>query len=64
MKEQEKTPEEELSRDKKFILYKVQANDHSDLNKLKEQMNTVRSLTKRKYKEKPEFKSIIMIIST
>ena len=32
MKEQEKTPEE-LSRDKKFILYKVQAND---LNKLKE----------------------------
>ena len=33
MKEQEKTPEEELSRDKKFILYKVQAND---LNKLKE----------------------------
>jgi hypothetical protein len=36
MKEQEKTPEEELSRDKKFILYKVQANDHSDLNKLKE----------------------------
>lgn len=36
MKEQEKTPEEELSRDKKFILYKVQANDHNDLNKLKE----------------------------
>ena len=59
MKEQEKTPEEELSRDKKFILYKVQANDHNDLNKLKEQMNTVRSLTKRKYKEESWMKNII-----
>ena len=59
MKEQEKTPEEELSRDKKFILYKVQANDHNDLNKLKEQMNTVISLTKRKYKEESWMKNII-----
>ena len=34
------------------------------LNSGEEQINMVRSLTKRKYKEKPEFKSVIMIIST
>ena len=58
MKEEDKTPEEELSGDRQSTQYTVQGNDYKDVQKTREKIGwakwDVRFLTKRKYKEETD----------